>query len=155
MFSNPVTIVYLGIALAATLPCIGSAWGVHTAGKAAAGVVSEKPELFGKLLVIQALPGTQGIYGFLTAVLILVRSGILSGSPVTELSTAWTYFASGLTIAFGGLFSAIYQGSVAASAVLMTAKQPNSSGRGITMTALVETYAILSLLVSILTLFSV
>ena len=55
----------IGAALAAILPGIGSAYGVQIGGQAAAGVTSEKPELFGKLLVLQALPGTQGIYGFL------------------------------------------------------------------------------------------
>ena len=64
-----IVIAYVGAALCAILAGIGSALGVMMAGKAAAGVASEKPELFGKLLVLQALPGTQGIYGFLTAIL--------------------------------------------------------------------------------------
>lgn len=156
MFKNPMSIVLIGVAIAAALPGIGSAYGVHAAGKAAAGVVSDKPELFGKLLVLQALPGTQGIYGFLVAVLILVRSGILGGGAAAlTTETAFAYFGSGLAIALGGLFSGIYQGRVAAASILMTAKQPDASARGITMTALVETYAILALLVSILALFSI
>ncbi len=156
MFKDPMSIVFMGVAIAAVLPGIGSAYGVHVAGKAAAGVVSEKPDLFGKLLVLQALPGTQGIYGFLVAVLILVRSGILGGGAAgLTLATAYSFFLSGLAIAFGGLLSGIYQGRVAAASILMTAKQPDASARGITMTALVETYAILALLVSILALFSI
>ena len=76
-----------GAALAAVLPGIGSAYGVRLGGQAAAGVLSEQPELFGKLLVIQALPGTQGIYGFLTAVLVMIKLNMLGGSPI-QIDTA-------------------------------------------------------------------
>ena len=90
-------IAIIGAFFAAVLPGIGSAYGVQIGGQAAAGVVSEKPELFGKLLVLQALPGTQGIYGFLTAVLIMVRTGLLSGNPVA-LNTyqGWAFFVAAL-----------------------------------------------------------
>ena len=76
------SIAIIGAALCAALAGCGSAIGVMAAGKAAAGVTSEKPELFGKLLVLQALPGTQGIYGFLTAILIMVQIGVLGGNAV-------------------------------------------------------------------------
>ena len=147
-------IAIFGAFLAAALPGIGSAYGVQIGGQAAAGVVSEKPELFGKLLVLQALPGTQGIYGFLTAVLIMVRTGLLSGNPVA-LNTyqGWAFFVAALPMAIVGLLSAISQGKAAVAAIHMTAKQPDSSAKGITMTALVETYAILALLVSVLLVF--
>lgn len=147
-------IAIIGAFFAAALPGIGSAYGVQIGGQAAAGVVSEKPELFGKLLVLQALPGTQGIYGFLTAVLIMVRTGLLSGNPVA-LSTyqGWAFFAAAMPMAIVGLLSAISQGKAAVAAIHMTAKQPDSSAKGITMTALVETYAILALLVSVLLVF--
>ncbi len=151
MFSSGITLAIMGAALAAILGGVGSAYGVSIAGRAAAGVVSENPELFGKLLVIQALPGTQGIYGFLTAVMVMIKTGILGGAAANlSVAQGWMFFAACLPIAFGGLFSAIYQGKVAVSAIHMTAKQPDASARGITMTALVETYAILALLVSIL-----
>ena len=140
-------IAIIGAFFAAALPGIGSAYGVQIGGQAAAGVVSEKPELFGKLLVLQALPGTQGIYGFLTAVLIMVRTGLLSGNPVAlNAYQGWAFFAAALPMAIVGLLSAM-------AAIHMTAKQPDSSAKGITMTALVETYAILALLVSVLLVF--
>ena len=151
MFSNGTVITIFGAAVAAFLSGAGSAIGVRAGGVAAAGVTSEKPELFGKLLVLQALPGTQGIYGFLTAVLILVTSGLMGGSGAQiSVSQGWAYFFSGLPIGILGLVSAIYQGKVAVAAIHMTAKQPESSGKGITMAVLVETYAILGLLVSLL-----
>lgn len=147
-------IAIIGAFFAAVLPGIGSAYGVQIGGQAAAGVVSEKPELFGKLLVLQALPGTQGIYGFLTAVLIMVRTGLLSGNPVAlNAYQGWAFFVAALPMAIVGLLSAISQGKAAVAAIHMTAKQPDSSAKGITMTALVETYAILALLVSVLLVF--
>ena len=147
-------IAIIGAFFAAVLPGIGSAYGVQIGGQAAAGVVSEKPELFGKLLVLQALPGTQGIYGFLTAVLIMVRTGLLSGNPVAlNVYQGWAFFAAALPMAIVGLLSAISQGKAAVAAIHMTAKQPDSSAKGITMTALVETDAILALLVSVLLVF--
>ncbi|CCV64736.1 V-type H+-transporting ATPase subunit K [Alteracholeplasma palmae J233] len=141
----------IGAALSIGLAGIGSAIGVALSGKAAAGVISEKPELFGKVLILQALPGTQGIYGFLLAILILVKVGLVGGTPI-QITDAQglSLFASTLPIAVVGLVSGIYQGKMAASAIAMTAKKPNMSARGMTMTAIVETYAILALLVSIL-----
>lgn len=150
MFSNGTVITILGAAVAAFLSGAGSAIGVRAGGVAAAGVTAEKPEIFGKLLVLQALPGTQGIYGFLTAVLILVQSGLMNGNANISVSQGWAFFFAGLPIGILGLVSAIYQGKVAVAAIHMTAKQPETSGKGITMAVLVETYAILGLLVSLL-----
>ena len=154
MFESGIIIAIFGATLCALLGCCGSALGVMYAGKAAAGVVSEKPDLFGKMLVLQALPGTQGIYGFLIAILVMVNTGLL-GTPV-ELTVAqgWSYFFATLPMGIVGLISGIAQGKTAAAAIHMTGKQPDASGKGITMTALVETYAILALLTSILLLFS-
>src|SRR5690554_623047 len=141
----------IGAALSAALGGAGSAMGVAHAGKSGSGVLSEKPELFGKVLILQALPGTQGIYGFLLAVLILVKVGMLGGTPAAVTTNeGWLLLASALPNAVVGLISGLYQGKMAASAIAMTAKKPNMSARGITMTALVETYAILGLLISIL-----
>ncbi len=141
----------IGAGLAAGLAGIGSAIGVALGGKAAAGVISEKPELFGRVLILQALPGTQGIYGFLVAILIMAKIGMIGGSPLPLTDAQGLgLFAASLPIALGGLVSAIYQGKMAAAAITMTAKKPTMSARGMTMTAIVETYAILALLVSVL-----
>ena len=149
-------IAIFGAALCAALAGCGSAIGVMAAGKAAAGVTSQKPELFGKLLVLQALPGTQGIYGFLTAILIMVRLGLLGGSPLDISDTVgWQFFFAVLPMGLCGLISGIAQGKTAVAAIHLTGKQPDAAGKGITMTALVETYAILALLISILLVFGV
>lgn len=154
--STGLVLAILGAALAAALAGTGSAYGVHVAGKAAAGVAAENPSLFGRLLVLQALPGTQGIYGFLAAIMIMSQVGLLGGS-VVELTTAqgWAYFGAAMPIAIAGLTSAIFQGKAAVASIHMLAKDQGAMGRGITITAIVETYAILSLLVSILLIFAI
>ncbi|MFA5660298.1 MAG: V-type ATP synthase subunit K [Bacilli bacterium] len=140
-----------GAGLAAGLAGIGSAIGVAIAGKSAAGVLSEKPDLFGRVLILQALPGTQGIYGFLVAILIMAKIGMIGGTPIAITpAQGLGLFAASMPIAIAGLLSGIYQGKMAAAAIAMTAKKPTMSARGMTMTAIVETYAILGLLVSVL-----
>ncbi len=146
----------LGAATAALLSGIGSARGVGIVGQAAAGVVSVDPSKFSKVLVLQLLPGTQGLYGLLTAVLLLNRVGIIGGTP-TQITTAQglMLFAAGLPMGLVGLFSAIAQGRAAAAGVGIVAKKPDQSGKGIIMSAMVETYAILALLISILIIYNV
>lgn len=148
---NGLTIAIIGAALAAIMGGLGSAIGVQMAGRAAAGVVSEKPELFGKVLILQAMPGTQGIYGFIVAILVLIQLGLLGGTPrdITAIQ-GWQFFGACMPAAIVEFVSAIYQAKTAVAGIHMTAKQPDSSTKGITMTALVETYAILALLASIL-----
>ena len=139
-----------GAALAVILAGMGSAYGVGIAGQAASGVVSEDPSKFAKVLIIQLLPGTQGLYGFVVTVLIFVFTGVL-GTPVdVSLTQGLLYFAASLPIAFGGLFSAIAQGRAAAAGISIVAKRPEESSKAIVSTTLVEFYALLSFLISIL-----
>ena len=101
-----------GAALASLFAGIGSAKGVGIAGEAAAGVVSEDPNKFGQVLLLQALPGTQGIYGLLIAFIVMVKVGLLGGDGMMELTVVQgaEIFAACLPIAFVGLISGIYQG---------------------------------------------
>ena len=115
-----------------------------TAGEAAAGIVSENPDVFGKVLVLQALPGTQGIYGFIIALMVSMNSAGLTIAEGIEK------FIACMPIAIVGLISAMYQGRMAACSINMLAKNPDLSGRGVTMTVVVETYAVLALIVSIM-----
>ncbi len=140
----------LGAALAAGLAGMGSAKGVGMVGEAASGLLTEDPSKFGKALILQALPGTQGIYGLITAFLIIFKIGIL-GTPV-ELSVAQgAYFLmASLPIAIVGFYSAIKQAKVAVSGINLIAKRPDEVGKAITSAALVETYAIFAVLVSLL-----
>lgn len=139
----------LGAALAVGFSGVGSAKGVGLVGEAGAGLLSEDSSMFGRVLILQILPGTQGLYGFLIALIIFIKTGILSGTPV---EMTWvqglSIFAAALPMAIVGYFSAIYQGRVAASGVSLIAKKPTELVKGMTMAALVETYAVLALLVS-------
>lgn len=146
----------LGAAFAAGFAGVGSARGVGIAGEAGAGLLTEKPELFGKVLILQILPGTQGLYGFIIALLLLNKIGLTGGTPV-ELtwSQGLSFFAACLPMAIAGYFSAIYQGRVAASAVSMIAKDSTQTIKGMALSALVETYAVLSLLVSLFAVFNI
>lgn len=141
----------IGAVLAAALASIGSALGVRIVGEVAAGLVSEDPEKFGKVLLLQALPGTQGIYGFLGAIMAMQKIGLLGGSIQTISSEigGQILFAC-LPIGLVGLISAIMQGKVAAAGVNIVAKKPTEAGKSIIMAAMVETYAVLGLLVTIL-----
>lgn len=141
----------LGAAIAVVLSGIGSSKGVGLSGETAAGVSTENPEVNSKLLVLQLLPATQGIYGFLVAVIVLINTGVLGGAmlPVT-IEQGLGIIAGCLPVGVVGLYSAIRQGEVAAASMIMTGQRPDMSGKGITMTVMVETYAVLSLLVSFL-----
>ncbi|MCD8094836.1 MAG: V-type ATP synthase subunit K [Ruminococcus sp.] len=146
----------VGAVCAALFAGIGSAKGVGMVGEAAAGVVSQDPSKFSKVLILQLLPGTQGLYGLLTAILLLSRIGVIGGSAAA-LTTAQglTFLAACLPIAIVGLFSGIYQGRAAVAGVGIVAKRPEESGKSIIMAAMVETYAILALLVSILLIYNI
>lgn len=151
---NGTSIALLGAALAALLAGIGSAKGVQLVGEAAAGLVSENPDRFGQSLLLQALPGTQGIYGLLIAFMILFKMGLFGGEYTEiELATGFSYFFAALPMAFVGYFSAIAQGRTAAAAIGIIAKHPEDLAKGITFAAMVETYAVLALLTSILMIF--
>lgn len=141
----------VGAVCAALFAGIGSAIGVGITGQASAGVVSENPDLSGKCLLLQLLPGTQGIYGLLIAVVIALNSGLMSGDvSALTTTTGVRFLVAGLPIAIGGLVSAIYQGKVAVAGINMVAKKPTESGKGMVMAIMVETYAVLCLLISFL-----
>ncbi len=145
-----IALAILGAALAVALAGIGSAIGIGIAGQAAAGVVSEDPDKFGKTLLLQALPGTQGIYGLLTAILVMTKVGLLGTVAMIDAQTGWQILFACLAIALAGLSSGIYQGKVCASAMYILAKRPDQVGKGIIYAAMVETYAVFGLLASLL-----
>ena len=146
----------LGAALAVALPCMGSAKGVGIVGEASSGLISENPSLFGKALALQALPMTQGVYGLVAAFLMLAMLGLF-GNPehLTSLPIAAGayYLMASLPIALSGFFSAVRQGRVSAAGINLLSKRPAESGKAITSSALVETYAIFSLLITLLLVF--
>ena len=156
MSSLGLALAIAGAVVAALFAGIGSAKGVGLVGEAAAGVVSVDPSKFSKVLILQLLPGTQGLYGLLTAVLLLSRIGVLGGTPVSlTVSQGLMYLAAVMPIGIVGLFSGIAQGKAAAAGVGIVAKKAEQSSKGVIMAAMVETYAILALLVSILIVYNI
>ena len=151
MFSGN-NLAILGAALATFLAGIGSAKGVNLVAKATAGLISEEPDKFGKAFLLQALPMTQGIYGLVTAFMILFKIGMIGGGEVAQLTVAQGayYLFASLPLAICGLYSAIKQGEVAAAGIAVVAKKPDAAGKAVISASLVETYAILAVLVSVL-----
>lgn len=140
-----------GAALAVLLAGCGSALGVGIAGQAASGVVTEDPSKFAKVLIMQLLPGTQGIYGLLVGFIVLSKFGLLGGGAAEiSLATGLSVLAACLPIGIVGLVSGKYQGKTSAAAIGIIAKKPEQFGKAMLFPAMVETYAILALLISIL-----
>lgn len=138
----------IGAALAVGLAGTGSAKGCGIAGEAATGVITEEPEKFGKALILQLLPGTQGLYGFIIGFLILLKLG-----SAPTMGQGLYLLAAGLPVALAGLFSGIAQGKVSAAGMQILAKNPEQNTKGIILAAIVETYAILGFVGSIIMLF--
>ena len=138
----------LGAAMAAALACVGSAKGTGITGEAGAGLVSEDPSKSGKVMILQVIPGTQGLYGF---VIFFLAFSKISGSLATmTVAQGMQIFGACLPIALGGLLSAIAQGRVAAASINILAKKPDDWSKGMIMCIVVEFYAILCLLASFL-----
>ncbi len=140
----------LGAAAAALLAGMGSAKGVGMAGEAGAGIVTEDPAKFGKVLILQLLPGTQGIYGLLIAFITLSQIGVLGGDSNITLAKGLLYFIACLPMAVVGYSSAIRQARASVASMGILAKKPEAFGKSIIFPAMVETYAILALLISML-----
>ena len=140
-----------GAAVAVFMAGAGSAIGVGIAGQAASEVVTEDPGKFAQVLIMQFLPGTQGIYGLLIGFITLSKIGLLGGNVASlNMSTGLMILAACLPIGIVGLISGKSQGQTSAAAIGIVAKKPDQFGKAMLFPAMVETYAILALLISIL-----
>ena len=135
----------IGVALAVGLSGIGSAKGVGLVGEAASGLVTEEPEKFGKALVLELLPGTQGLYGFVIGLLAFFQL-----DANTSLAKGLFLLFACLPIAICGLWSGIAQGKASAAGIQILAKNPEHTTKGMVLAAMVETYALLGFVVSFL-----
>ena len=151
---NGYAIGLLGAGLAAALACSGSGLGTGYAGQAGAGLVSEDPSKFGKAMILQVIPGTQGLYGFVIWFLAYSKLAAVGAAGVS-VAQGLQVLAACLPIAFGGLLSGIAQGKVAAASVSILAKKPDDWSKGMILCITVEFYAILSLLASFMMLSAV
>ena len=146
----------LGAGLAACMAGAGSGIGTGYAGEAGAGLITEEPEKFGKALILQVIPGTQGLYGLVVFFVAIMNMGLLDGTAASlSVEEGLQYFAACMPIAIGGLVSAIGQGKVAAASVNLLAKNPDHWAKGMILCIVVEFYAILSLLASMMMLLQI
>ena len=144
-FINGQLLAYVGAVIAFLVAGFGSSKGVGLAGQVGTGVLTEDPSKFGSVMVLQALPSTQAIYGFVVAFLIIGKV-----DPAMTVQQGLYLLAAGLPVGLVGYISAIWQGKVAASGIQMISKRPEALGSAITLALMVETFAVLSLIVSIL-----
>ena len=151
---NGLFFALLGAAIATVLAGIGSAKGVGGAAQASMGVLSEDSSKFGKMLVLTLLPGTQGLYGFIVGFLILAQCGVLGGE-IPDIAHGLAYFGASLAIGFGGMISGFAQGTAAVSGIAMSAKDDRNFSKAMVSVTLVEIYALLSFIVSLLVVISV
>lgn len=152
---NGGAIAIIGAAVAVGLAGIGSAVGVGMVGEATAGLLSENPNAFGKAFLLMALPMTQGIYGLVIAFLIVLKGGLFEAGGMDNLLALSVeegayYLMSALPIGIVGLISAIKQSRVSVSGINLLSKRPDQVIKAVTSAALVETYAIFALLISVL-----
>ena len=139
------TIAMLGVALCVILCGVGSCIGLYKTSAAAAGVLSEEPKKFGKVLVLVLLPATQGIYGFIIGI---IASGVIGSSLTT--AQGWALFGAVRPMTVSGLVSAYLQGKSAGNCIYAVGKQESLSGKLIIYPAMIEFYAILGLIISIM-----
>ncbi len=141
----------LGAALSALLAGIGSAIGIGIASRSATGVLSEEPSRYGLLFILVVLPGTQGFYGFLGALLVMMELNLFGDVLPVTVEQGWKILFCCLPVGLAGMLSAIHQGKVCAAAALMGAKRPELVFKaGVVYAVMVETYAVLGLLVTLL-----
>jgi len=146
-----IVIAIAGGAFAVFMGGMGSSIGIGYVGSAANGVLSEDPDKFGNMLMLVALPGTQGIYGFLVGFMVILKLRLLGGdvAPVS-VQQGLEIFGACMPIAFSGLVSAIHQGKVCAAGIAVAAKQPGDMMKALIYGAFVETYAVLGLVITLL-----
>lgn len=151
---NGLFFALVGASVATALSGCGSAKGVGSAAQTAMGVLSEDSSKFGKMLVLTLLPGTQGLYGFIVGFLILVNCGVLGGA-MPSMGQGLAFLGASLAIGIGGLVSGIAQGKAAVSGIALTAKDEKEFSKAMVSVTLVEIYALLSFIVSLLVVITV
>lgn len=150
LLSNGPLWVAAGAAIVAALGAIGSGMGIGRSTAHAAGILSEKPELFGKMLVLMALPGTQGFYSLVVAFVIMQFFGFVGGNPQATPGQGFAVLFVGLAVGLVEFKTALDQAHAAVGSIDLTGKRPEESGRAILLPALVETYAVLGLITAFL-----
>jgi V/A-type H+-transporting ATPase subunit K len=149
---DPAVLSYIGVAICVGLCAIGSALGSGIVASVGASLVAKEPNKFSQILILSALPSSQALYGLLFGIIIMLRTGLINGQLVEGMTTAvgWQFLFAAMPVGIAGLFSGYAQGQVAASAVKIVAENPTNLNQGIVLAALIESFAIFGLIISIL-----
>jgi V/A-type H+-transporting ATPase subunit K len=152
--SNSIVLSIIGVAISVALGAIGSSIGVSSVAKTGAGLLSKEPQKFPQVLTLAAIPSTQALFGLLFGFVILIRTGLIGGN-VVEFSdqTGLAFLCSSLPVGIACLVSGIYQGQVAASGIKILAEKPENLSQAIVLAALVESFAVFGLVISLLLVF--
>jgi len=141
----PLVMAYIGLALMVGLAGIGSAMGVSIAGNATIGTIKKKPDAFGNCMVLSALAGTQGLYGF--GGFFIMYSNVTADISLLQ---GMGVFAAGLALGVVALFSAVQQGGIAANGVAGIGQGHDVFGKTLVLAVFPELYAIVAFAVTFL-----
>ena len=150
---NGIFFALLGASIATALAGVGSARGVGSAAQAAMGSSFRGLIKFGKCS-FSHFSRYSGLYGFIVGFLILVSGGVLGGTAPT-IGQGLAYFAASLAIGIGGMISGFAQGKAAVSGIALSAKDDSNFSKAMVSVTLVEIYALLSFIVSLLVVITV
>lgn len=143
--------VLVGLVLSVGLGAIGSSLGVGYVTKVGAGLLSKEPQKFPQVLALAALPSTQALYGLLFGFILLIRVGFLDAAPkIIDDNTGLALMLSALPVGIACLISGIMQGQAAASGVKILAEKPENVSQAIVLAALIESFAVFGLVISLL-----
>lgn len=152
--SIAIVYVLIGVAISVSLGAIGSAAGVGQVTSVGAGLLSKEPNKFPQVLALAALPSTQALYGLLFGFILLIQIGLLGGEPKdisNEIGLA--YLFSAVPVGISCLASGWFQGSVAASGMKILSQKPENFTQAVVLAALIESFAIFGLVISLLIVF--
>ncbi|MDI3521294.1 MAG: V/A-type H+/Na+-transporting ATPase subunit [Anaerophaga sp.] len=138
---TPILLAYIGIGLMIALAGIGSVYGVSYGGNASLGAMKKNPDAFGNYLVLSALPGTQGLYGF-AGYFVINGTGVLS--PEITAIQGVAVLGAGIALGLVGLLSGIRQGQVCANGIAGIASGHDVFGSTLVLAVFPELYAILA-----------
>lgn len=150
METLPLIFAYVGMAVMLALSCVGSAIGVSMGGNSAIAAMKKNPDIFGKSLVLCALPSTQGLYGFAGFFLMLSRLRAMDG--MINLNQGLALFAAGVALGIVGLYSGIQQASVVANGINEMSNGNDVFANTMILAVFPELYAILAFAASFLAL---
>jgi len=152
--TEPMILSLIGLAISVGLGAIGSSIGVGYVAKTGAGLLAKEPQKFPQVLALSALPSTQALYGLLFGFIILIRTGLLGGTPIDfDINTGWAFIMASLPVGISCIFSGILQGQAAASGIKIIAEKPENVSQAIVLAALIESFAVFGLVISLLMVF--